>query len=93
MAHSSPRNRLYDAYSFHVIPGMGKAIANDEDSYRYLVESIRKFPTQPKFAQMISEAGFEHVAWENLTLGVAAIHSGFKMPPTLKGPSEEAKSQ
>jgi len=70
---------LYDFYSFQVIPPMGKVIAGDWDSYQYLVESIRQFPDQEIFAKMISEAGFIFVDYENLTQGVAAIHSGFKL--------------
>ncbi|KAJ3016603.1 2-hexaprenyl-6-methoxy-1,4-benzoquinone methyltransferase [Thoreauomyces humboldtii] len=72
---------LYDAYSFNVIPAMGDMVAGDRESYAYLVESIRKFPVQPVFAQMIKEAGFEVVGqgWEELTFGVASIHSGFKL--------------
>jgi len=62
-----------------VIPFMGKMIANDEESYRYLVESIRAFPVQDEFAKMIQEAGFKMVTYENLNFGVAAIHSGFKL--------------
>ena len=71
-------HRIYDLYSFQMIPLMGKMIANDADSYQYLVESIRKFPKQPEFAKMIRDAGFTEVVWEDLTFGVAAIHSGFK---------------
>jgi len=70
---------LYDLYSFQVIPPMGKILAGDWDSYQYLVESIRKFPDQETFAGMIREAGFSFVKHEDLTLGVAAIHSGFKL--------------
>ena len=70
---------LYDAYSFNVIPVMGKVVANDRDSYQYLVESIRKFPTQEIFASMIREAGFEQVKYRNLSLGIAALHSGWKV--------------
>lgn len=70
---------LYDLYSFQVIPPMGKLIAGDWDSYQYLVESIRNFPDQDTFAGMIKEAGFRFVTYENLTFGVAAIHSGFKL--------------
>jgi ubiquinone/menaquinone biosynthesis methyltransferase len=69
---------LYDNYSFHVIPKMGKLLAGDADSYQYLVESIRQFPPQQKFADMIKAAGFERVTYENLTFGVVAIHSGYK---------------
>eukprot|EP01125_Pyxidicula_operculata_P012102 TRINITY_DN3971_c0_g1_i1.p1 TRINITY_DN3971_c0_g1~~TRINITY_DN3971_c0_g1_i1.p1 ORF type:complete len:161 (+),score=14.61 TRINITY_DN3971_c0_g1_i1:464-946(+) len=71
-------SQLYDLYSFNVIPWMGQVIANDKDSYQYLVESIRKFPNQQRFADMINEAGFEAVTYENLLGGIAAIHSGFK---------------
>ncbi|XP_064613372.1 ubiquinone/menaquinone biosynthesis C-methyltransferase UbiE-like [Liolophura sinensis] len=70
---------LYDSYSFQVIPVMGQVIARDWNSYQYLVESIRKFPDQGTFASMIRQAGFSMVTFENLTFGVAAIHSGFKM--------------
>ena len=69
---------LYDWYSFTVIPRLGEHIAKDGDSYQYLVESIRKFPSQEEFAQMMHETGFKSITYENLTLGVAAIHSGFK---------------
>lgn len=70
---------LYDLYSFQVIPPMGKLLAGDWDSYQYLVESIRKFPDQETFAGMIKEAGFRFVTYEDLTFGVSAIHSGFKL--------------
>ena len=71
--------KLYDLYSFNVIPKMGKLIAGDADSYQYLVESIRKFPDQETFASMIRAAGFEVVKYRNLTMGVAALHSGWKL--------------
>ena len=71
--------RLYDLYSFNVIPRMGQAIAGDRDSYQYLVESIRKFPDQDTFASMIRDAGFERVAYRNLSFGIAALHSGWKI--------------
>lgn len=71
--------KLYDLYSFNVIPKMGKLIANDADSYQYLVESIRKFPDQEMFASMIREAGFDMVKYRNLSLGIAALHSGWKI--------------
>ncbi|KAJ1623380.1 UbiE/COQ5 methyltransferase [Pavlovales sp. CCMP2436] len=71
--------KFYDEYSFHVIPAMGAAVANDRASYQYLVESIRKFPTQPEFAKWISEAGFEAVSYSNLTFGAVAVHTGFKL--------------
>ncbi|XP_014664958.1 PREDICTED: 2-methoxy-6-polyprenyl-1,4-benzoquinol methylase, mitochondrial-like [Priapulus caudatus] len=71
--------RFYDTYSFEVIPVMGKLIAGDWKSYQYLVESIRKFPNQEDFKLMLEDAEFKMVSYENLTLGVAAIHSGFKL--------------
>ncbi len=72
-------DRLYDFHSFEVIPRLGQLAAGDADSYRYLVESIRKFPKQEAFAGMIRDAGFERVSFRNLTGGVAAIHSGWKI--------------
>lgn len=69
----------YDAYSFNVIPRMGQMIAGDRDSYQYLVESIRKFPDQETFLQMIQDAGFENAKYRNMTMGVAALHSGWKL--------------
>ncbi|KAI7902158.1 UbiE/COQ5 methyltransferase [Cokeromyces recurvatus] len=73
--------KLYDIYSFDVIPALGQVIAGDRDSYQYLVESIRKFPPQEEFAQIIRDAGFKTIGkgYEDLTFGVAAIHSGFKI--------------
>jgi ubiquinone/menaquinone biosynthesis methyltransferase len=68
--------QIYDLYSFNVIPAMGQLVANDAESYRYLVESIRMFPGQEEWARMIEEAGFGVVEYENLTGGVVAIHSG-----------------
>ncbi|KXN70296.1 ubiquinone biosynthesis methyltransferase COQ5, mitochondrial-like protein, partial [Conidiobolus coronatus NRRL 28638] len=72
---------FYDLYSFQVIPALGSLIASDSASYQYLVESIRKFPTQEKFAQMIRDEGFVTLGkgYENLTFGVAAIHTGYKL--------------
>ena len=67
---------LYDWYSFNVIPRIGSIVAGDSDSYKYLVESIRMFPSQEEFADMIRAAGFEGVRYENLTGGIVAIHSG-----------------
>ncbi|CAO3670232.1 unnamed protein product [Umbelopsis ramanniana] len=74
-------SKIYDFYSFDVIPALGQMIANDRESYKYLVESIRQFPPQPAFAKIIRDAGFSTVGkgWEDLTFGVAAIHSGFKL--------------
>jgi demethylmenaquinone methyltransferase/2-methoxy-6-polyprenyl-1,4-benzoquinol methylase len=71
--------KAYDLYSFNVIPRLGKLIANDRDSYQYLVESIRKFPDQEAFAGMIREAGFGQVKYRNLSMGIAALHSGWKL--------------
>jgi ubiquinone/menaquinone biosynthesis methyltransferase len=71
--------KLYDAYSFNVIPRLGGLLADDRDSYQYLVESIRKFPSQEDFAQMIREAGFQQVRYTNMSGGVVAMHSGYKV--------------
>ncbi|CAI9112480.1 OLC1v1012936C2 [Oldenlandia corymbosa var. corymbosa] len=68
----------YDMYSFSVIPAVGDIVAGDRESYQYLVESIRHFPQQEKFASMIDDAGFQKVQYENLVGGVVAIHSGLK---------------
>lgn len=70
---------LYDLYSVNVIPSLGGLVAGDADAYRYLVESIREFPSQEPFADMIKEAGFERVSYRNLSGGIAAIHSGWKL--------------
>ena len=71
--------RAYDLYSFNVIPRMGEVVAKDRESYQYLVESIRRFPDQETFAGMIRGAGFEQVRWRNLSMGIAALHSGWKI--------------
>jgi demethylmenaquinone methyltransferase/2-methoxy-6-polyprenyl-1,4-benzoquinol methylase len=68
--------RAYDLWSFQVLPRLGQAVAADRDSYRYLAESIRRFPNQENLAGMLREAGFERVGWENLSAGIAAIHRG-----------------
>lgn len=70
---------LYDLYSFRAIPAIGKIIANDADSYRYLVESIRRFPDQERFAGMIEAAGFKRVGYRNLAGGVCALHWGWAL--------------
>jgi len=70
---------MYDKYSFNFIPTMGKIIANDRDSYQYLVESIRKFPDQDTFLNMVRAAGFENAKYRNLTMGIACLHSGWKI--------------
>ncbi|XP_050315046.1 2-methoxy-6-polyprenyl-1,4-benzoquinol methylase, mitochondrial-like [Anthonomus grandis grandis] len=76
---SSTAQWLYDQYSFQVIPVMGQLIAGQWKPYQYLVESIRQFPNQETFKTMIEESGFRQVSYENVTLGVVAIHSGFKL--------------
>ena len=70
---------VYDAYSHHVVPRLGKAIADDEASYRYLIESIRRFPDMPAFARMIGDAGFVRTAVEPILGGLVAIHSGWRI--------------
>ena len=69
----------YDKYSFNVIPRLGQIIARDRSSYQYLVESIRKFPNQENFLNLVNEAGFENSKYRNLTMGVACLHSGWKI--------------
>ncbi|WP_282024265.1 bifunctional demethylmenaquinone methyltransferase/2-methoxy-6-polyprenyl-1,4-benzoquinol methylase UbiE [Limimaricola cinnabarinus] len=71
--------KVYDLYSFNIIPAMGQLIANDRDSYQYLVESIRRFPDQESFLGMVRQAGFEQAKYRNLTMGVACLHSGWKL--------------
>lgn len=71
--------KFYDFYSFTVIPNIGKLIANSPESYEYLVESIRKFPTATKFEDMIKEAGFNFTEYRKLCFGVVAIHIGYKV--------------
>jgi demethylmenaquinone methyltransferase/2-methoxy-6-polyprenyl-1,4-benzoquinol methylase len=72
-------DRLYDAYSFGVIPALGRVVAGDAESYHYLVQSIRAFPNQERFADMIRAAGFERVRYRNYSGGIAALHSGWKL--------------
>jgi demethylmenaquinone methyltransferase/2-methoxy-6-polyprenyl-1,4-benzoquinol methylase len=72
-------DRLYDFHSFEVIPRLGNLAAGDAEPYRYLVESIRKFPKQARFAEMIRDAGFSRASFRNLTGGIAAIHSGWRI--------------
>ena len=72
-------DRIYDFHSFEVIPRLGKLTAGSSEPYQYLVESIRKFPKQEAFAAMIRNAGFERVSYRNLTGGIAAMHSGWKI--------------
>ena len=70
---------FYDKYSFNVIPRLGQIIASDRSSYQYLVESIRKFPKQESFMKLVNAAGFENTKYRNLTMGVAFLHSGWKI--------------
>jgi demethylmenaquinone methyltransferase / 2-methoxy-6-polyprenyl-1,4-benzoquinol methylase len=70
---------IYDAYSHHLVPKIGKMLAGDEDSYRYLIESIRRFPDMPKFEGMIKDAGFARTKVEPIMGGLVAIHSGWKI--------------
>jgi demethylmenaquinone methyltransferase/2-methoxy-6-polyprenyl-1,4-benzoquinol methylase len=72
-------DRLYDFFSFKVIPPLGRVVTGDEESYRYLVESIRKFPRPGLFAEMISGAGFSRVDWQSLSGGIVALHSGWRL--------------
>lgn len=71
--------RLYDEWSFKILPQMGQIVAKDRESYQYLVESIRQFPDQYQLADMMSDAGFAQVRFRNLSGGIAAIHSGWKL--------------
>ncbi len=72
-------DRLYDLFSFKVIPGLGRAVTGDTESYQYLVESIRKFPRPNAFADMIRAAGFSRVNWQVLSGGIVALHSGWRL--------------
>ncbi|MBO0661522.1 bifunctional demethylmenaquinone methyltransferase/2-methoxy-6-polyprenyl-1,4-benzoquinol methylase UbiE [Jiella sp. MQZ9-1] len=72
-------DKIYDLWSFKAIPRIGEMVARDRQSYEYLVESIRRFPSQANFAASIREAGFERVDYRNLSGGIAAIHSGWKL--------------
>ena len=71
--------KIYNKYSFNVIPQLGKLIVGDKKSYQYLVESIRKFPKQDDFAKLLKFEGFENVRYRNMSFGIAAIHSGWKV--------------
>ncbi|AKK20283.1 bifunctional demethylmenaquinone methyltransferase/2-methoxy-6-polyprenyl-1,4-benzoquinol methylase UbiE [Candidatus Liberibacter africanus] len=71
--------KLYDMWSFNVIPQLGKLIAGDEEPYQYLVESIRRFPNQKDFSTIISAEGFSNVSFTNYTNGIVALHSGWKL--------------
>jgi len=75
----APLVPLYDAWSFRVLPALGACVAKDRKSYEYLAESIRTFPDQEELAGMMREAGFERVAWRNLSGGIVAIHTGWRL--------------
>ena len=77
--HEGALRALYDLYSFEVLPRLGAAIAGDAASYRYLAESIRRHPPQEALAAMLREAGFERVSYRNLSGGIVAIHSGWRV--------------
>lgn len=72
-------DKVYDRFSFNIIPQLGELVAKDGESYRYLVESIRRFPDQDRFAAMIRDAGFERVQYRDLSGGIAALHSGWRI--------------
>lgn len=73
-----PLSKVYDAYSFHLLPKIGELIVNDADSYRYLAESIRMHPNQETLEGMMQDAGFENTKYYNLTGGIVALHRGYK---------------
>ncbi len=73
-----PLSKIYDAYSFHILPKIGQVIVNDAESYRYLTESIRMHPDQETLKGMMEEAGFDQVTYTNMTGGIVALHKGFK---------------
>jgi demethylmenaquinone methyltransferase/2-methoxy-6-polyprenyl-1,4-benzoquinol methylase len=72
-------DRLYDLFSFNVIPPLGRAVTGDAESYQYLVESIRQFPKPGVFADMIGNAGFSRVSWQSFSGGIVALHSGWRL--------------
>ena len=76
---SAPVGRVYDAYSERALPFFGKVIARDADSYQYLHESIRRFPPQRELAARMRAAGFENVSWRDMSLGVVALHQGWRI--------------
>ena len=72
-------DRIYDLFSFKVIPQLGRAVTGDADSYQYLVESIRKFPKPNAFAEMMRNAGFSRAGWQSFSGGIVALHSGWRL--------------
>ena len=77
--HAPGLQRIYEAYSFRLLPALGELVAGDREAYRYLVESIRRFPDQETFAQMISDSGLGQVKYRNLSGGIAALHSAWRI--------------
>ena len=75
---AKPLEKVYDWYSFNILPHMGKLVAGDADSYRYLAESIRMHPGQEELKALMKKAGFGHVDFHNLSAGVVALHVGIK---------------
>jgi demethylmenaquinone methyltransferase/2-methoxy-6-polyprenyl-1,4-benzoquinol methylase len=75
----APLRFAYDAYSFNVLPLLGRVVANDAESYRYLAESIRRHPDQETLKRMLEQAGFERVRYHNLSGGIVALHKGYKI--------------
>ena len=71
--------KFYDLWSFNLMPSIGEKITGDKNAYIYLVESIRQFPTQPEVSEMLSEAGFSRIRFRNLSNGIVALHSGWKI--------------
>jgi demethylmenaquinone methyltransferase/2-methoxy-6-polyprenyl-1,4-benzoquinol methylase len=71
--------QVYDRYSFRIVPWIGQLVARDREAYRYLVESIRRFPAQAELAAMLRAAGLDRVAWRNLSGGIVAIHSAWRL--------------
>ena len=76
---SAPIGRVYDAYSSRALPLLGRIVAGDAESYRYLHESIRRFPSQRELADRVRKAGFANVTWRNMTMGVVALHGGWRI--------------
>lgn len=73
-----PLSKIYNFYSFNILPKVGEVVVNDGESYRYLAESIRMHPEQAVLKEMMSEAGFEQVSYYNLSAGIVALHRGYK---------------
>ena len=78
MVNDETLKKLYDLWSFKVIPKLGKIITNNEDAYKYLIESIRMFPDQDQLSSMLIKSKFERVKYKNLSKGIASLHSGWK---------------